>query len=86
MRRGRGLDAWERWRGAPRYRGGTNWFGRISILELAVMMERAALWVGNDRGQCIWERRRGAPRCRSGKRQNWGNGVSEEKITATSGA
>ena len=29
---------------------GKNWFGRFSIPELAAVMERAALWVGNDSG------------------------------------
>ena len=29
---------------------GKNWFGRFSIAQLAAVMERAALWLGNDSG------------------------------------
>ena len=29
---------------------GKNWFGRFAIAELAAVMERAALWLGNDSG------------------------------------
>lgn len=35
---------------APPPLPGKNWFGRFSIPELAAVMERAALWLGNDSG------------------------------------